>query len=377
MQPTPMKRRSAALLALLLGAAVLAGCQNPGDPFGYIDDMRVTGSSVNLLGWVFDTSNPADPVEIHVYVDGVGRGAFRADAARPDVQNAWEETFEGMGPDHGFNASVNIAENGSHEVCVYAINIGAGKANTNLGCRTVTTFGYSPFGSVDQIVDDSAAGTLRLVGWAKDPESAESLKVQVTEDGRFLGTYNANVARPDVAAVVPDAGPNHGFNITLQRAALTEGSRLCVYGVNVGPTGGNSLIGCKRRNIDTTIVYGIEVATSIAHNVKALIELAATKGLTLTGEGFRSPEEQIAFRRQNCGTSHYAIYEMPAGACSPPTARPGTSMHEKGLAIDFRCNGQGMGSRSSPCFSFLSQHAATYGLYNLPSEPWHWSTNGR
>ena len=42
-----------------------------------------------------------------------------------------------------------------------------------------------------------------------------------------------------------------------------------------------------------------------------------------------------AVRRANCGSSNYAIYQMPASACSPPTARPGTSMHEQGLAIDF------------------------------------------
>jgi LAS superfamily LD-carboxypeptidase LdcB len=70
---------------------------------------------------------------------------------------------------------------------------------------------------------------------------------------------------------------------------------------------------------------------------------------------------------------------MPASQCSPPTAIPGTSEHERGLAIDFRCNGQSIGqrARSNPCFVWLSRHAAEYGFYNLPSEAWHWSTTGR
>ena len=52
-------------------------------------------------------------------------------------------------------------------------------------------------------------------------------------------------------------------------------------------------------------------------------------------------------------------------------------MHERGLAIDFTCNGGGViGSRSSPCFQWLAGNASSYGFYNLPSEPWHWSTNG-
>jgi hypothetical protein len=46
-------------------------------------------------------------------------------------------------------------------------------------------------------------------------------------------------------------------------------------------------------------------------------------------------------------------------------------MHEQGLAIDFdNC------SYGSTVYNWLSAHAASYGLYNLPGESWHWSTNG-
>ncbi len=52
-------------------------------------------------------------------------------------------------------------------------------------------------------------------------------------------------------------------------------------------------------------------------------------------------------------------------------------MHEQGRAIDFTSNGSLIRSRSNRAFVWLSANAARYGLYNLPSEPWHWSTNGR
>jgi LAS superfamily LD-carboxypeptidase LdcB len=78
----------------------------------------------------------------------------------------------------------------------------------------------------------------------------------------------------------------------------------------------------------------------------------------------------------HCGTSDYAIYEMPSSQCSPPTARPGSSMHEQGLAVDFTCNGGGTVSSGDVCDGWLESNAATYGFYNLPSEPWHYSTNG-
>jgi hypothetical protein len=122
----------------------------------------------------------------------------------------------------------------------------------------------------------------------------------------------------------------------------------------------------------------ITVAGSIADNVQALLNAAAADGVSLCARsGWRSPEEQIQLRRQHCGSSNYAIYYMPASQCSPPTARPGSSMHEQGLAIDFSCNGGGAIRYGNECWDWLAAHADEYGLYNLPSEPWHWSTSGR
>jgi LAS superfamily LD-carboxypeptidase LdcB len=108
-----------------------------------------------------------------------------------------------------------------------------------------------------------------------------------------------------------------------------------------------------------------------------MMNAAASAGVNLCGGGYRSSAGQIQTRMNNCGTSYYAIYEMPASQCSPPTARPGQSMHERGLAVDFTCNGGGViGSHSNPCFAWLAGNASSYGFYNLPSEPWHWSSNG-
>jgi peptidoglycan hydrolase CwlO-like protein len=121
----------------------------------------------------------------------------------------------------------------------------------------------------------------------------------------------------------------------------------------------------------------ITVAGSIAGDVQALLNAASADGVSLcASSGYRSPQQQIELRRQNCGTSNYAIYRMPAWQCSPPTAIPGTSMHERGLAIDFSCNGGGAIIRGNECWNWLAAHADEYGLYNLPSEPWHWSTTG-
>ena len=121
----------------------------------------------------------------------------------------------------------------------------------------------------------------------------------------------------------------------------------------------------------------ITVDSGISAALQDLLNDASAAGVNMCGGGWRSPDAQIQLRRQNCGTTDYLIYEAPSSACNPPTARPGTSLHERGLAVDFNCNGGGViPHHDSPCFVWMDAHAATYGFYNLPSEPWHWSTTG-
>jgi peptidoglycan hydrolase CwlO-like protein len=122
-------------------------------------------------------------------------------------------------------------------------------------------------------------------------------------------------------------------------------------------------------------VGGIRIHRSMASNLQNLLAAASADGINFGGGGYRDPSGQIAVRRNNCGSSPYAIYDMPASSCSPPTARPGTSMHERGLAVDFTQGGSTL-NRGSSGFAWLKSNGASYGFFNLPSEPWHWSSNG-
>lgn len=128
-------------------------------------------------------------------------------------------------------------------------------------------------------------------------------------------------------------------------------------------------------SVSVTSVRGIVVATAIAQRVEDLLAAAEADGFVLGGNGYRSSDGQAAARRSNCGSSNYDVYEKPASQCRPPTARPGQSMHERGEAIDFTWNGA-LISRRHAAYQWLSRNARRFGLSNLPSEPWHWSTNG-
>lgn len=114
----------------------------------------------------------------------------------------------------------------------------------------------------------------------------------------------------------------------------------------------------------------ITVAASIGRQLTELIADARAAGYTLCGSGYRDASSQIALRRQNCGTTNYAIYEMDSSKCTPPTAKPGTSRHERGLAVDFTATSNG--------YTWLKNNAPNYGLHLLVSgaERWHFSTDG-
>ena len=116
-------------------------------------------------------------------------------------------------------------------------------------------------------------------------------------------------------------------------------------------------------------VGGITVDASIASNVQSMLEAAAGDGTTLSGSGWRSNARQIQLRTINGCPD---VWTSSPSSCRVPTAIPGTSMHERGLAIDFdNCS-----YRASACYLWLANNASRFGFYNLPSEPWHWSVNG-
>lgn len=119
-------------------------------------------------------------------------------------------------------------------------------------------------------------------------------------------------------------------------------------------------------------VQGTTVNVSIANNLNLLYNDIHAAGINLGGWGYRTFDQQISTRIKNHCPD---IMNSPSTACNPQTAIPGTSNHEHGEAIDFTINGNTIHA-GSPAFSWLKINAGKYGLKNLPSENWHWSTTG-
>jgi D-alanyl-D-alanine carboxypeptidase len=123
----------------------------------------------------------------------------------------------------------------------------------------------------------------------------------------------------------------------------------------------------------TTKVYGVTVNRIVAYPFQRMIDDAAKAGVRLSGGGFRTKQRQIQLRKINGCPD---VWTAPASSCRVPTAIPGRSLHELGLAIDISSGGKSITSRKSKPFKWLAANAGRYGLVNLPSEPWHWSITG-
>ena len=190
------------------------------------------------------------------------------------------------------------------------------------------------------------------------------------EDQLLLEAIERQERRLGEAAALAD------LEAELSEEIRVEEQRIADAIANRIPPGSGSVTVPPDSDIELVTVGGITVNVLVEDQVRGILAAMSARGFNLGGGGYRSMESQIRLRRANCGTSDYAIWEMPASRCRPPTARPGLSQHEVGLAIDFTLNGRVLRTRNSDVFRALAEIAPQFGFYNLPSEPWHWSTTG-
>ncbi|MGH9084691.1 MAG: SpoIID/LytB domain-containing protein [Acidimicrobiales bacterium] len=107
-----------------------------------------------------------------------------------------------------------------------------------------------PFGNLELVRADP--GTVRVIGWAIDPNTDEPIDVHV-----YIGSTGfartADFERPDVGGAYGQ-GSRHGFDLSLPPQG--DGPfQVCVYAINVGP-GANVLLGC--RSITTAVTpFGV------------------------------------------------------------------------------------------------------------------------
>ncbi len=205
------------------------GCRTVANtPSGVLDAVTVTPQGLRVTGWAISPGT-TQPVNVDLYLDGIGQVRIAANVARADIGAAFPQN----GANHGFDVTIPGA---AGSLCAYAINPNGG-VNPQLGCRTVAS---TPIGTLDAVTVTPQG--IRVAGWALSPATTQPIFVDVYRNGVGRAHVVAGSARADIGAAFPAFGPNHGFDVTIPDPNGT----VCAYAINpYGAT--HRQIGCATR----------------------------------------------------------------------------------------------------------------------------------
>jgi hypothetical protein len=201
-----------------------------------------------MRGWAIDP-NVSGPITVAVYDNGYKVTDLRAGTNRPDVGTAF-----GVSAAHGFDERVTLGD-GVHNLCAFAINDGPG-GSPLIGCASASITG-SPIGNFERISRDPNG--VRVSGWSIDPDAAGAVSIRVSVDGGTPTVVAANGTRPDVGAVYPGNGPDHGFNAVVP--AGSGNHQVCVTALNLGGSGADKSLGCAGISITSNPFGNLDWAT--------------------------------------------------------------------------------------------------------------------
>ncbi len=200
-----------------------------GPPLFHFDEATAKApGQITLRGWTFDPDT-ADPLRVHIYVDGQLHSKITADTPKESLHSA----FYGYGTNHAFATTLTGLSVGNHDVCMFAIGVGDG--GNAVQCRTVTTPTGSPIIHVDQ-VEGTAIGAATIRGWSFDPDVVDPVRVHVYVDGKLAGKVTADTAKSGLNNTFPGYGDGHGFSVTATGIGPGQ-HRACIYAINVGGGG--------------------------------------------------------------------------------------------------------------------------------------------
>ena len=194
-----------------------------------------------------------------------------------------------------------------------------------------------PYGARVRV--EVSPGAVALVGdWNENGYESIAVRHKLNDDTDVVEFYDrfGNV-EGDVVTIDEDDGIDE---IWIALRGPEESEQTLAFsgegGEAVDIADADSIVASNGEEIELVRVEGILVNETLAEPLAQIIEHARADGLKLDGWGWRSNQRQIELRIANCADP----FETPSSECTPPTARPGHSRHERGLAIDFHIDGR-------------------------------------
>jgi hypothetical protein len=223
------------------------------DPVGALETVAQQSGKLHVVGWTFDHDAPTTALTVNVKVDSTIH-TLVADVKRTDVGTAHPLA----GAYHGYDVSYTLPE-GSHTVCVTALNIGYGK-NATFPCKT-GLLNFTPTAAI-QALTATRTGA-HLTGWASDPDTSSPISVNVSVDGKKVSTLTASGT----------GGSHSGHNFAVDLTLKSGSHNVCVVGLNVLYGTHNSAPACQ----------SITLALSPFGNFDALQRATGSTNLAVTG----------------------------------------------------------------------------------------------
>lgn len=179
-------------------------------------------------------------------------------------------------------------------------------------------------------------------------------------------TTTTDAENSSVAGTAPPGTTLLAWNQIPSEATKSDGWTLPMgadYSQYQCPAGAPEEGVMKNKANNTTMrickIDGKRVSSVIASRVLQLKADAKKAGVTMNvTSGYRTYDEQVYL---------YGCFVSKACNNGNEAAKPGTSNHEVGLAIDWS---------ASDNYNWLRTNGKRYGFINYPPEAWHWSMNG-
>lgn len=164
------------------------------------------------------------------------------------------------------------------------------------------------------------------------------------------------------------------FIRSLQKKANDEKGEPCKQYTKGGSVTPLCLIGSKGGVDDVVVTQNID-GSSASLNTALKAKFTALRQAAKREAGVNI----TAYDREGKGYGSFRTSAMQQKLINQGigAAPLGSSMHQWGLAIDFGCDNKSYSKSGAKCQNWMKANASRFGFYNLPSEAWHYSTNGR
>jgi hypothetical protein len=206
--------------------------------------------SLGYLSGVYSSSSSG----IEDIADQVGTGYELPDAIWVANWNGEQNTVDSVVPASAWANHQRIHQyQGGHNETYGGVTINIDNNYVDgptVGSATLVA-GDNPIGYLD-LASSPTPGQVRIRGWAFDPNApTQPLGIRLSVGGKDgeagvasydLGTV-ASRSRRDIIGEFPEAGPRHGFDVTMPTVKSGR-QRVCAYALDWDP-GEDRLLGCK------------------------------------------------------------------------------------------------------------------------------------